>query len=59
MEETQAIDFADFPVEDDYTQAAGVGTDQVCTSRFVISVCKERVQTLLTLSGGWRSKADI
>lgn len=59
MEETQAIDFADFPVEDGYTQAAGVGTDQVCTSRFVISVCKESVRAPLTLSGGWRAEADI
>ena len=29
MEETQAIDFADFPLEDDFAPAADIGTDQV------------------------------
>ena len=29
MEETQAIDFADFPSEDDFAPAADIGTDQV------------------------------
>lgn len=29
MEETQAIDFADFPLEDDFAPAADIGPDQV------------------------------
>ncbi len=29
MEETQAIDFADFPLEDDFAPAGEIGTDQV------------------------------
>ena len=29
MEETQAINFADFPMEDDFASAADIGTDQV------------------------------
>ncbi|KAL0023275.1 hypothetical protein WJX77_002228 [Trebouxia sp. C0004] len=37
MEETQAIDFAEFPLEDDFAPAADIGTDQVVGALEVVS----------------------